>query len=580
VSVDRQPGPVEASEAGRSTQKPPGPGEKLKFAGFTIDLERRILLDDQDRPVELRPQAYDVLRLLALNAGRLVTKEELLASVWPDVIVTDDSLVQAISDVRHALGEAGHRVVKTIPRRGYMLVDMASVRASTVADVPVQPTSKLPSELSRQRIVLLLVGGIIGGLVLVGAWIFFLRDPADPAQAGVATRPSIAVLAFKGPQDDIDGEALAREVAADLVSELARSADLRVVSNESSFQFSVRQTPLPEIGQRLRSRYFVDGTVRRDGDQVRMVVQLLDSQSGQVVWASSHTVDRTTLGAIQQALVSRIAGTLQSRVARTEDRHALAQPPKTLDVIVLTARGKSMMQRYSAQGVREARRFLDQALGIDPNYAPAWAFLGIVNTIDIGLHLTGEWDRSRGSEVLAQVQRAVALQPDLPMAYAALADAQGLLGNFDAALAAAQECLRLSPNDAVCFYVLGSAQLRLGQVESAVQNFEQALDRNPLPPANLPAFYATALWASGRLEEAVHMADDCLVKAPSFVRCRQDRIAALVELGRVGEAREEAARLRAQYPQMTAQQFRLVLADTAATLGERRIAAARAAGLP
>ena len=211
---------------------------------------------------------------------------------------------------------------------------------------------------------------------------------------------------------------------------------------------------------------------------------------------------------------------------------------------------------------------------------PLLSRLSVASLTDIGLQLTGEWSRDRSSEVLAQVQRAVALQPDLPMAYAALSDAQGLLGNFDAALAAAQQCRRLSPNDAVCFYVLGSAQLRMGQVEAAVGNFEQALDRNPFPPANLPAFYATALWASGRLEEAVRMADECLAKAPNFARCRQDRIAALVELGRDNEAQEEAARLRAQYSQMTAQQFKLVLANTAATLHERRIAAAWAAGFP
>jgi TolB-like protein/DNA-binding winged helix-turn-helix (wHTH) protein/Tfp pilus assembly protein PilF len=572
VRVDRRQGLVEASEAGKSTLEPLAAAEKLKLAGFTIDFERRLLLDHQDRPVELRPQAYEVLRVLALNAGRLVIKEELFASVWSGVVVTDDSLVQAISDIRHALGEAGRRLVKTIPRRGYMLVlATASAPASTVYAAP-----KLP----HRRLVLLLAGALVLVLIAVAAQSFLLRSRAAPADAAV--RPSIAVLAFKGPPADIDGEALARDVATDLVSELTRSPDLRVVSNQSSFQFAGKQTPLSEIGQRLRSRYLVDGTVRRDGEQLRMVVQLLDSQSGQVVWSSSHTVDRTSLGVAQQVLVSRIAGTLQSRVARTEDRHALTQPPKTLDVIVLTARGKSMMQRYSAEGIREARRFLDQALMIDPDYAPAWTFLGIVNTIDIGLHLTGEWDRSRGQEVLAQVQRAIALQPDLPMAYAALADAQGLLGNFDAALAAAQQCRRLSPNDAVCFYVLASIQLRVGETEAAVRNFEQALDRNPLPPANLPAFYATALWASGHLKEAVRMADDCLTKAPSFGRCRQDRIAALVELGRVDEARDEAARLRAQYPQMTAHQFQLVLADTATAtaLGERRIAAARTVGFP
>ena len=149
-------------------------------------------------------------------------------------------------------------------------------------------------------------------------------------------------------------------------------------------------------------------------------------------------------------------------------------------------------------------------------------------------------------------------------------------------LAAAQRCCELSPNDADCFYILGKAQLEVGQVEAGARNLEQALDRNPIPPAYLPAFYATALWGSHRFDEAVRVADDCLAKAPDFWRCRQDRIAALVELGRIDEARAEAARLLAQLPQMTARQFGFgfVFADSATALSERRVAAAQAAGIP
>jgi TolB-like protein len=388
------------------------------------------------------------------------------------------------------------------------------------------------------------------------------------------------VLPFKGAPVEIGNEELARDVAAELASELARSPEIHVVSTQSSFQFTAGQTPLSEIGRRLRSRYLVDGAVRRDAEQLRIIVQLLDSQSGQVMWSSSHTVDRTTLSNVQQVWVSRIAGTLQSKMSHFEERRAVTQPPKTLDVVVLTARAKSMMHRYSAEGVRESRRLLEQALSIDPEYAPAWAFLSLTNTIDFGLQLTGEWGVNRAPEILAQARRAVALQPDMPMGYEALTDAEGLFGNFNAALAAAQQCLRISPNDAMCFYALGVAQLRMGQVDLAARSFEQSLDRNPLPPTVLPAFYATALWASGRLEEAVKIADECLAKAPDFWRCRQDRIAALVELGRHAEAREEAARLRAQHPEMTSRQFALKWADAAAAFGERRSAAARAVGFP
>jgi TolB-like protein/DNA-binding winged helix-turn-helix (wHTH) protein len=548
---------------------------RLTLADFVLDLGREALLDAQGQVVELRPQAYQVLRHLALNSGQLVTKDELMSSVWPGSVVTDDSLVQAIGDVRRALGDAGRHLVKTVPRRGYRLVAAAmGSEASGRGD----DTAGAAAGHGRRW---LAMGGALAVLLIAGAlWRGLAWD--DNARPGIERggTPSIAVMAFTGPAGDPDTDALARDVAADLVSELARSPGLRVVASQSSFQFAGGQTPLAEIGQRLRSRYIAAGTVRREGERLRIVVELLDSQDGKVLWSSANFVDRTSLAATQLALVSRIAGTLQTKVSGTEQRQALAQPPKSLDVYVLVARGKAMHQRFTAQGMRDARRLFEQALAIDPDYAAAWAHLGITNTVDIGLRLTGEWDKRRLDEVLTQIRRAITLQPDLPIAYLALAQAQALARNFDAMLDAAQRTCQLSPNDADCFFILGHAQYRLGQVEAAAHNFEQALDRNPMAPAYLPAFYATALWGSRRLDEAVRIADECLAKAPDFWRCRQDRIAALVELDRVPEARAETARLLAQTPQMTAESFGSTFADTATALRQRRIAAARAAGVP
>jgi TolB-like protein/DNA-binding winged helix-turn-helix (wHTH) protein/Flp pilus assembly protein TadD len=561
-----------------SPPNPPDPPERVRFAGFTLDLQRHALFDASGQAVELRPQAQEVLHLLASKAGQLVTKQELLAAVWPQVVVTEDSLVQAIGDVRHALGDAGHRVIRTISRRGYRLV----------ADAPPPATDPAPppGAASQERRWGKRAGwafAALAGMAVLGAGLLMARlqwPGPDADGTPLARKPSIAVLPFKAPPDQADGGVLAQDVAAELVAELARSPGLRVVSTQSSFQFDVARTPLAEIGRALRSRYIVDGSVRRVGERLRIAVQLLDSQDGQLVWSASHWADPSTLAAAQQALVGRVAGTLQSRVSRTEERRALARPAKSLDVIVLTAHGKAMMQRYSAQGMREARRLLQQALALDPQHAPAWAYLGMTDTIDIGLRLTGEWDQRRAGEMLAHVQRAITLQPDLTVAYVALSQAHGLIGNFDDALGAAQECFRLSPYEAGCFYVLGATQLRMGDAKAAEGNLAQALDRNPLPPAFLTAFYATALWADGRQEEALRIAGDCLAKAPDFFRCRQDRIAALVELGRGDEARQEGARLLAQLPGMTARQFGAGFADSALALRQRRIAAALQAGLP
>jgi tetratricopeptide (TPR) repeat protein len=123
-----------------------------------------------------------------------------------------------------------------------------------------------------------------------------------------------------------------------------------------------------------------------------------------------------------------------------------------MDVYALTERGHEMLHRYNAPAIVEARRLLEQALAIDPDYAPAWSMLRVVNTVDSGLGLTGEWNRGRLPEVIAQIHRRDhARKPDLPGAYAALSEAQNLMHDFDAALAAAQRCIELAPNDADCF---------------------------------------------------------------------------------------------------------------------------------
>jgi DNA-binding winged helix-turn-helix (wHTH) protein/TolB-like protein len=569
---------------------PPSPltdATDLSFAGFVLDLDRRVLLEPDGSPAELRPQVYEVLELLARHAGQVVSKAELIDVVWPGLVVTDDSLVQAISDLRRALGNAGHDVIRTVPRKGYVLVagarpsvTPARANGTEEAESPELPPEPASPVDARRSFAFRWKSVSLAGLVVVVAVgvRYFLADVSTPAKPAA---PSIAVLAFTDLSKDAEGAALGRAIAGDLVSELARSPELRVISSQSSFQLNAAETPLAEIGRRLRSRYIVDGSLQREGESLRLKVALLDSQGGQVLWTATPVVDRLTLETTERDLMSRVAGILQSRVTRTEEGRARAQPPNSLEVVALTARAKSMFQRYDAQGIRESRRLLGQALALDANYAPAWAYLGITNVIDAGLHLTGEWDNSRGDEFLTQIRRAISLQPDLPVAYVGLSDAQGDLGDFGAALAAGEHCHALSPNDAACFYAIGTAQLKLGQAPAALHNLEEALERNPLPPANQLAFYGTALWENRKFEDAIRVAGDCLAKAPDFWVCRLNRVISLVELGRVSEAKEEAARLRRQVPGLIAENFQPVLASNkeGAELRDRRIAAAVLAGL-
>lgn len=559
------------------------PLTRIELAGgWVLDRMAHALRDPEGRPLELRPQAFDVLCVLAEHRGEVVTKETLFARVWPGLCVTDDSLVQAVGDIRRAFGEAGRSLVRTVPRRGYLLEAAAPEGArgpgprlrapvddtGRAAKVPAAPSA--PSE--RWRFVSLVAAGCLFIAVATAAWRWSAEPPPHRGQ------PSVAVLPFRAPTPE--GEPLARDLAANLVSELGRSADLRVVASQSSFALADERLPLQEIGRRLRSRYLVGGTVRRGGERLAMTIELLDSDAGRVVWSASHDVDRESLAAAQRALVERIAGSLQARVARQEERRVLEAAPRSFDAVALTAQGRTLLRRYSAEGIREARGLFEAAIRLEPDYAPAWVALGQVNNVDIGTRLTGEWDQRRTAEVVAQLERAIALQPDLPMAHLALSEAQGVGGAFDASLASASQCMRLSPNDAGCLYALGAAQLRVGRVAEALSNLEQARDRNPVAPAYLAAFYGSALWAARRHEDALRVADECLAMAPDFHRCRVDRVSALVELGRIAEARDEAVRLLQRAPKLTATEFAGGFAPAAVALRERRLLVAGAVGVP
>ena len=393
-------------------------------------------------------------------------------------------------------------------------------------------------------------------------------------------RPSIAVLAFRDPGGDAAGAQLGRGAAEDVIAQLARNVDLRVVSAPSSFSFAGRDVSAADIGRQLRSRYLVDGSVRHEGAALRVNVEMIDSEDGHVVWSAQHAADSASVLATRDALVQRIAGTLHSRLRQTEERRALLRPPKTLDVYTMTLRAIALKHQFRPDATREARRLLEQAIAIDPEYAPAWLYLGMLNGIDSLLRLTGEWHPGRYAEMLAQSRRAIELDPQLPAAWFGLALVHVEGRRFSDALAAATRCVELGPNDADCLMYLALVEARIGRAAAAVGHIERALDLSPIAPSYLQSAQAQAMWSAGRLDDALRATDDCTAKSPRHLACRRHRMLTLAELGRLDEARAEAAIIRAQFPAASLAWIADAFADEATALRKRAVAAATAAGIP
>ncbi|MBA2965137.1 MULTISPECIES: winged helix-turn-helix domain-containing tetratricopeptide repeat protein [Ramlibacter] len=512
---------------------------RIALGRHVLDLRAEVLLDaESGAPVALRPQVWAVLRHLARNAGHLVTKEDLLDTAWPGMVVSESSVAQAVFEARVALGDADHRVVRTVPRRGYLLV--AGPGPLAVASPAAAATGS-----------------------------------DDPPFA-----LSVAVLPFDDPFGEPAGRQLARGLAQELIAALARNVGLRVVSHHSSFQFAGGATPLAQIGERLRCRYLVDGTVRRDCDTLQISMELIDSHSGEIVWSQRYSAGSADALAQRDSMVELIAGTVLSRVIHTRDRQSLARPPRSMDAYTLTLRSIALRREASVQSFREARGLLEQALAIDPDYGPAWSALGFLNALDIALAMTGEWDLQRIGEAAAQAERAISLGFEEAIAQVALSFVRRVERRFEESLRAGELAVRAGPNDVNAWHILALAQYCVGRAAEALCSAERAIALNPIPSGWTLANWAGPLWAVRRHEDAIRVASEALVKLPTLWTCIIPRMYALAESGRVAEARADAGRLLARPQRSTTATLADTVADEAVELRARIISAARAAGIP
>lgn len=462
--------------------------QSLQLPGHVIDLAAEELRSAAGKRVDLRPRSFAVLRLLAENAGRVVVKDEIIVKVWNNVVVTDDSLTQCIADIRKAIGDEDRRILRTVSRRGYLLV---------------------PSH----RVV-----GLSG------------RD---------SSRPALAVLPFRTTGNAKDAS-LAVGVASELINELARHRDLKVIARDSAFALAAQPLKAQELGEQLGARYLVEGTAQRSKNVLVVDVQLVDARDGIIAWGDRFSANAADIPLVQRSIAARVAASLRVNIRETEKRAVLGRAPRDLGVYELTLRGVSKFQ-FGPDAIRAARADLEEAICQDPDYAPAWTHLAWFNLIDLWLQLTGEWHGSRLDEIAGQFSRAVELDPVLPKAHLGLGQAMRTKGDVTQALALSRRALDLAPSEPDNLLFLAVTLFESGDLPGAVEAIEQALEFHPLPPSYYSFFHAMILWGSRRFQEALDEADNCLSKAPQFGGAEVYRSVALVSLGRMAEAKSQLA---------------------------------------
>lgn len=527
---------------------------RLQFDGYVLDLVRGCLLRD-GQEVPLRPKTFAVLRHLTEHAGRLVSKDELFGAVWPDLTVSDDTLVQSIGELRRALGDDGARLIKTVARRGYRFEGNVS---DAGADDGVAATTPPLARTVHARPPGLLYAGIALPILAaaIGFWIGaphfgmepgFLRTPVE-RKAAVAAKPAVAILPFANRSDDAARDYFAEGLTQDIITALGRFSELTVLSWNAVAQLKNHPASPADIARQLGVRYQVEGSVRHTGDRVRVNAQLVDAD-GRILWSATFDEALADIFALQDKITTQIAATLAIGVAQIEQRRVFAKPTDSLEAYDYVLRARPALQRPTRGNIVEARALLRRAVEIDPRYAAALAELADTYYIatSLGWAESPSQFLNRAEELAlkalsfdplqvrarlvlgrtylvqqkyaqaeAEIDRVLAANPNDAQGLAGRGNVMVWLGQTDAAIAALEQAQRIDPNlGTIDRFALGLAYYLKGRYDAAIDQAERNLRENP--NAGFSRIVLAAAYAqSNRTEDVARVVDVIRRADPTF----------------------------------------------------------------
>lgn len=524
---------------------------RLRIGEWEVE-PRRNLISRAGSSVRLEPKVVELLVALARRPGEVVGREELLQSVWPGVVVGDDTLTQAINKLRKSLGDDVHtpKYIETISKRGYRLI--APTAAGQGRGAAVAPAS---AQVRRRRW-LWLTG--ITMLAVAAAVLTMLGDPrwlmrGDDAPGAKDPVPIIAVLPLANQSGEPGRDYFSDGVTEDIISALGRFSALRVISRTSVEQYKSQPSSAQSIGSMLGARYIVHGSVREADGKLRVAVELSDAERGIVLWTERFEGKHGDIFFIQDQIVKKIVGSLAVKVSQLERERTALKPVASLEAYDLVLRARPPLISRNRAANRQARGMLSRALQLAPDYAEAHVLLAVAEILQIELGWI-EYPEEALTAVENRLLHALAL--DDPgtnaRAHAFLGYVHSMRGDFDQALIEVDRALELNPSDALALRARGSALTYMGRIDDALDALETARQYDPAVDI---AHRAVAYYAARRYPEALAAANFALMKHPRLSLLHAIRAAALAQMGQQNAAREAAAHLMQLEPVFPVRQF-------------------------
>jgi TolB-like protein len=390
------------------------------FEDYALDTSRRELRRGAAL-VSLEPQVFDFLEYLVRNRERVVSKDDLIASIWDGRIVSESALSNRINAARSAVGDNGEdqRLIRTVTRKGVRFVGNVDERQESTSVAARQPRQYL----------------------------------------ALPDKPSIAVVPFQSMSSDPDQEYFADGTVEEIITALSRFSNLFVIARNSTFVYKGRAVDVRQAARELGVRYVLEGSVRKAADQVRITGQLIDASSGVHLWADRFEGSLENIFDLQDQLTSSVVGAIALKVEQAEIKRAKRKPTESLDAYECFLRGMASYYKQTREAIDESLRMFYMAIELDPDYASAYGMAAWC----YGWRKINGWitDPAKSiAEAGRLARRAAELGPDDAVALSRGGHALGyVVGDLDAAATFIERALVLNPNLAGAWYAAAGVEL-------------------------------------------------------------------------------------------------------------------------
>ena len=493
------------------------------FADHVLDTDRRELHRGSTQ-IAVEPQVFDLLTYLVQNRERVVSKDDLIASVWGGRVVSDSTLTSRINAARKAVGDSGEeqKLIRTTARRGIRFVGTVRTRPEGGAAAPATDPPSGGFQKSSRPVV----------------------SPVLPP----SDRPAIAVLPFCNMSDEPEQDYFSDGISEDVITALSKLRWFLVIARNSSFSYKGKSVPMRQIAEELGVGYLVEGSVRKSGDRVRITAQLNDVATGRQLWAERYDRNLADVFAVQDEIAKAIVVAIEPRVYAAENFRARRKPPESLDAWDMLMRALPHYWRATRQDNAVAQAWLEKAIALDPNYGQALAVLAVSHTF--GAHMG--WEDRATAVPAAERAALAAMRADSedPWAHLAMAVVHVYRGRFEDALAEFESALRLNPNFSLAQGYHGLVLAYCECWEEGADAAHRALRLSPRDPfsAIYSGVAAYAEFVGRNYAEAMRLAQDAIRQRFDFAGAHRVLVAAAAMAGEIDVAKAALQELRRAQP--------------------------------